>query len=168
MASACAGRGESSPTPLPVDERTLTAAPAWIDVYCTRAAATIGRQVLCPARVPAGLSETENAAGLQPSRTGYLFEANGPGSDHWVFSASLGSAVGGYGPMEALGDAIIRGRRASFLAASERAGIHALHLLLAWREGLFGYVVSVHAPAEQFQANRALLLTVAKGMRAYG
>jgi hypothetical protein len=102
---------------------------------------------------------------LRPAPEGYVFE--GEAETHWVFGASPGDVEGDYGPMRPLGAATVRGGGGRWLSAPESAGIHAGHLVLAWRDGRFHYAVSAHTDDPSSDQLRFELISVAEGMRPY-
>jgi hypothetical protein len=143
----------------------VTPSPRWISEYCAEAARVIEPPVLCPARAPKGILPTENLDVLRPSAEGYVFE--GDAETHWVFGASPGDVEGDYGAMRHLSAATVRGTRGRWLYAPESAGIHAGHLVLEWRVGMFHYAVSAHTDDPSSDQLRQELRTVAEGMRLY-
>jgi hypothetical protein len=173
VAAGCASGeqrpGESEPS-RPPDDGPVTSsemrpAPRWIKDYCSEAGRKMKRPVLCPARVPRGISPTENLEGFRPTRRGYVFEAEA--EQHWVFVASPFDLEGNYGRMRFLGSVEVRGRTGRWLFAPPTGGIHAHHLVLTWRERGLHYAVSVHTEQRDSQPLRNDLLRVAEGMRLY-
>jgi hypothetical protein len=152
----------SQPAPTAI---AVTLSPRWILDYCAEAARVIGPPVLCPARTPDGILPTENLEVLRPAPEGYVFE--GEAETHWVFGASPGDVEGDYGPMRPLGAATVQGGSGRWLSAPGSAGIHAGHLVLAWREGPFHYTVSAHTEDPSSVQLRQELRTVAEGMSLY-
>jgi hypothetical protein len=151
------------------EETTATAdvanAPTWIRKYCADAGRTIKPPVLCPERVPGGISPTGNLDVLRPAPDGYIFE--GQGEPHWVFAAVPGDIEGDYGSMPHLGAVQVRGENGRWLYAPETAGIHAGHLVLTWRAERFHYAISVHTDDPGSGQLREELSSVAEGMRLY-
>jgi hypothetical protein len=143
----------------------VSRSPEWITEYCAEAARTIKPPVLCPGRVPSGITPTENLEILRPSPEGYVFE--GEAEAHWVFAASQGDVEGDYGAMRPLTAARVRGRSGRWLYAPETGGIHAHHLVLTWREGRLHYVISAHTDDPDSEELRPQLLAVAERMRLY-
>lgn len=110
-------------------------------------------------------SPTGNLEVFRPAPEGYIFE--GDAETHWVFAALPGDVEGDYGPMRPLGAVRVRGQKGRWLYAPETAGIHAGHLVLAWRAGRFHYTVSAHSDDPASGQLRDELVTVAEGMRLY-
>jgi hypothetical protein len=154
----------ASPTS-PAMQIPVGRAPEWVAAYCARAGRIVEAPVLCPTVTPTGIRKTGNLEALPPAPEGYVFE--GEAGTHWVFGASPGSVEGDYGPMRHLGDTSVSGEAATWLAASESAGIHAGHLVLTWSSGGFHYVVSAHTDEPGSEPLRRALLEVASGMRSY-
>ncbi len=144
---------------------TTAASPfAWMDEECHRAGAASAEDVLCPTWLPLHLAPTDNV--FTPTRDGYMFEADG--AEHWVFGAYRDQWwERRYGKLERVRSVAVRGRQGELLAAPDSAGIFALHVLLAWSEGPFRYVASVHAPVEQAIPAQRDLIRVAERMARY-
>jgi hypothetical protein len=143
----------------------MAPAPRWISEYCSEVGRKIKRAVLCPARVPLGISPTENLKGFRPTSQGYVFEAEA--EQHWVFVASPFELQANYGRMRVLGSVEVRGRPGRWLYAPPTGGIHAHHLVLTWRERGFHYAMSVHTKTPSSERLRSRVLRVAEGMRLY-
>lgn len=138
----------------------------WLEAKCREVGAAITADVLCPTWLPVALASSSNNEILKPSTRGYLFESEG--IEHWVLAANKDKRwERGYGDLTRVARVKVRGRNGVLLAAPETAGIFALHVLLAWDEGPFRYLVSVHAPAEQATAVRSDLVRVAERMQRY-
>jgi hypothetical protein len=144
----------------------VASAPKWIREYCADAGRTIKPPVFCPARVPRGISPTGNLEVFRPALEGYIFEGVAK-TGHWVFAAGPGDVEGDYGAMRPLGAVRVRDENGRLLYAPETSGIHAGHLVLAWRAGRFHYTVSVHTDDPASGQLRDELATVAEGMRLY-
>jgi hypothetical protein len=143
----------------------LARTPTWIRRYCADAGRTIKPPVLCPERVPPGISPTGNLDVFRPAPQGYIVE--GQAETHWVFAALPGDVGADYGPMRALGAARVRGKNSRWLYAPEVAGIRAGHLVLTLRAGRFHYTISAHTDDPGSDHLREELSGVASGMRLY-
>ena len=99
---------------------------------------------------------------LPPNRSGYVFE--GDTRVHWVFGAfDSPRATDDFGPPREVGPTTVRGRPARWLYAPDTGGIFSGHLLLAWQEGPWLYVVSVHTSNPRSAPLRMALARVAAG-----
>lgn len=145
----------------------LVASPRWIERYCRTAQRVVGKRVLCPSLVPAGLVPTENLAALQPVYRKYLLDATGP--DHWVFGAFVGRSAAWlrryFQGFRVLAHARIHHQPALIVEMSQMAGIFAYHLAVVWSERGVLYAATMHSPPELLNDYKTELLTVARAFR---
>jgi hypothetical protein len=131
----------------------LVAQPRWLASYCEREARRLHTSILCPTQVPSDFSPTPNTRSLSRSPSAYIidaggFDASGAQTSHWVIGAFHGWGKHGLnnwtpvGQLHTVGTATVRRHHGHWYLHA--AGIFEGHLMLAWRERGWVYVISDH------------------------